>query len=144
MDNDVEAMLEWEASLETGMSLVDEQHRTLIEQLGILADRSKADRVPETLAFLQNYVVEHFGTEEKLHEETDYPEAVAHMNVHNAFIRTYLDFKKEYDANGEQQRLLMLMKLTKILSVWLKEHITGMDRRFAEYYLIEFPGAAEP
>ena len=139
----IEALLEWEAALETGMAIIDEQHRTLIEQIKILADRSKANRVAETLRFLENYVVEHFGTEEHLHDETDYPDAEAHLDVHNAFIQTFLDFKQEYEANGEKERLLMLLKLTKLLSTWLREHITGMDRRFAEYYLAEFPAAAD-
>ena len=139
----VEALLEWEASLETGMALIDEQHRTLIEQIKILADRSKADRVSETLRFLECYVVEHFGTEERLHEETDYSEAGAHLNVHNTFIQTFQDFRREYAANSERERLLMLLKLTKLLSTWLREHITEMDRRFAKYYLTEFPGASK-
>ena len=138
----IDALIEWEASLETGMALIDDQHRTLIEQVKILADRSNADRVPETLRFLENYVVEHFGTEERLHEDTDYPDAEAHVDVHNAFIQTFLNFKKEYEANGEQQRLLMLLKLTKLLSGWLREHITGLDRRFAKYFLKEFPAAS--
>jgi len=139
----VEALLEWETSLETGMAQIDEQHRTLVEQIKLLADRSKTDRVPEVLRFLEHYVVEHFGTEEILHDETDYPYAEAHLDVHNAFIQTFQDFKKEYAEKGEEDRLLMLLKLTKLLSAWLKEHITGMDRRFAEYYLAEFPAAAE-
>ena len=139
---DFEALLEWEASLETGMALIDEQHHTLIDQIKILADRSHPERIPDTLRFLENYVVEHFGTEEHLHAEAHCPEAEAHMDTHNAFIQTFQDFKREYAANGEQQRLLMLLKLTKLLSVWLKEHITGMDRRFAQYYLAEFPGAS--
>jgi len=138
-----EALIEWEASLETGMALIDEQHRTLIEQIKILADHARPDRIPETLRFLENYVVEHFGTEENLHDETDYPESEAHLDVHNAFIQTFLDFKKEYEANGEEERLLMLLKLTKLLSAWLREHITEMDRRFAEYYMVEFPSAPE-
>ena len=139
----VEAMLEWEASLETGMALIDRQHRTLVDQIKILADRSKPDRIPGTLRFLEKYVVEHFGTEERLHEETYYSEAEAHMNVHNAFIETFQDFKREYAAKGEQEHLLMLLKLTKILADWLREHITGMDFRFAKYYLAEFPAAAK-
>ena len=135
------ALLEWETSLETGMALIDEQHRTLIDQIKILADRSRPDRIPETLRFLENYVVEHFGTEERLHKETHYPEGEAHLDVHNAFIKTFLNFKKEYEASGEEHRLLMHLKLGKLLSAWLREHIAGMDRRFARYYLAEFPVA---
>jgi len=139
----ITALLEWEISLETGMALIDEQHRTLVDQIKILADRSRPDRIPETLRFLENYVVEHFGTEEHLHKETHYPEAEAHLNVHNAFIKAFQDFKKEYGANGEEKRLLMVLKLGKLLSDWLRKHITGMDRRFARYYQAEFPGASK-
>ena len=139
----MEALIEWETSLETGMAQIDEQHRTLIDQVKILADRSRPDRIPETLRFLEKYVAEHFGAEERLHQETDYPETETHIDVHNALIQTFLNFKKEYGAKGDEERLLMLLKLTHLLSTWLREHITGMDRRFAKYYLAEFPGAAK-
>lgn len=141
--NSDEALLEWEASLETGMAQIDEQHRTLIAQIKVIADRSRANRVAETLDFMQNYVREHFAAEERLHHETDYPEAEAHLDVHNAYFQTILNFKKEYDAAGGEKHLLMLLKLTNLLSVWWKVHITGMDRRFADYYRAVFPCRAE-
>ena len=142
MTHDAGNLLEWKASLETGMALIDEQHHTLVDQIKVLADRSRPDRIPETLAFLQSYVVDHFGTEERLHGETDYPRAEEHRDVHNAFIQTFLDFKKEYGAKGEEERQLMLLELTKLLSVWLEEHITGMDHWFADYYHATFPANA--
>jgi len=138
-----DALLEWKESLETGMALIDEQHRTLVEQIKVLADHSRPDRVLETIVFLQNYVVEHFGTEERMHRETDYPRAEEHRDVHKAFIQAFLKFKKEYDANGGGERPFMLLELTKLLSVWLEEHITGMDRWFADYYHASFPASLE-
>ena len=124
-------LLEWEMSLETGMTQIDEQHRTLVEKIQALADRTKADRVSETLIFLQGYVIEHFGTEEKLHEESDFPEAEEHMEAHNTFIERFFVIKKEYDAANDEQ---FLFKLVNLLSGWLKEHIIGMDHRFADYH----------
>ncbi len=47
--------VEWDPSLETGISIVDEQHRSLFRQVGVLLDPGNADRVEETLAFLGDY-----------------------------------------------------------------------------------------
>ncbi len=134
----------WESSLETGMAQIDEQHKSMFRQINALTDRSRPDRVAGTLEFLKNYVAEHFKLEERLHEETDYPEAEEHFAKHNAFIKKFLELKSDYEKDAEQQNLLTLLKLTQFLLDWLRTHITTEDSRFAEYYLARFPDNAGP
>jgi len=124
----------WDEALNMGIPEVDRQHKALYSQVASLCDRTQQDRVGDTLLFLQNYVVEHFGTEEKLHEETGYPHADAHLKVHAEFIQTFLKMKQEYESDTEQNGLLILMKLTKALMDWLYQHVMGMDREFAGYW----------
>jgi len=123
---------DWDPSLETGMELIDRQHKVLFEQIRILLDRSEGDRVQETLKFMATYAVEHFMTEEDLHQETDYPQAWEHFVAHNRFTTVFGELKREYDNSG--QNLVILMKLAKFLSSWLREHIREEDRQFADYF----------
>lgn len=124
----------WSSSFETGISSVDEQHKELFRQVGILSDKSNEARVKATLDFLADYVVKHFGHEEMLQAKTRYPKAAEHKKLHTDLIGVYKDFRKEFDAKPDKQAVL-LMKLTKTLTDWLVQHIKGADKEFAEYYL---------
>lgn len=128
----LEAEARWDESMDTGMALVDEQHRRMFGQIARLLDRSQKDRIPETLDFMATYAVEHFGAEERLHRATDYPLAREHLDAHNAFIARFQELKREYDGSGGN--LVILMKLSKFLLDWLREHIQGQDRQFADYF----------
>jgi len=123
---------DWDPSLETGMERIDRQHQALFEQIRILLDRSKSDRIQETLKFMAAYAVEHFKTEEELHQETDYPRTEEHFAMHNQFVAVFERLNREYGDSGHS--LPILMKLTKFLLTWLKEHIRGQDQEFANYF----------
>ena len=123
---------DWDTSLETGMELIDRQHQALFGQIRVLLDPSKGDRIEETLAFMASYAVEHFATEEHLHQETDYPHAGEHLRAHHRFVAEFVELKKEYDDSGHS--LKILMKLAKFLLDWLKDHIRGQDQEFADYF----------
>lgn len=125
-------LLEWDASLETGIPIVDEQHQSLLRQVSDLLDNSKADRVPDTLAFLEDYVLMHFGTEEMMQKASKYPDASEHKKMHDAFIVALGELKAEYESSGSD--LLVLMKITKVALDWLKYHINGADKDFGDYF----------
>jgi hemerythrin len=62
--------LEWTENLSVGVELIDTQHRELIHRFSSLIDacqehRAK-DKITELLAFLDDYVVFHFGEEQQL------------------------------------------------------------------------------
>ena len=123
---------DWDPSLETGMEAADWQHQAIFGQIRILLDRSRADRVKETLIFMAAYVVEHFGMEERLHQEADFPGVDEHLDAHNRYIAIFKELKQEYGASGNN--IEILMKLVKFLLDWWKEHIRGWDQQFSEYF----------
>ena len=125
-------MAGWNSSLETGISVVDEQHKELFRQVDILLDRSQKDRVPETLAFLGEYVIKHFGTEELMQKASKYPKTEEHKAIHDNFIKVFGELKSEYENGGED--FLILIKITKIALDWLQEHIGGHDKDFGSYF----------
>ena len=124
--------MEWNESLATGIPIVDEQHQSLFKQVDDLLDRSKADRVEQTLTFLGEYVVKHFGTEEMMQKASKYPKALAHKKMHEDFVAAFGDLKKEYEASGAD--MLIILKITKIAVDWLNQHIRGEDQDFGEFF----------
>ncbi|MDR0958262.1 MAG: hemerythrin, partial [Clostridiales bacterium] len=78
----------WNKRLETGIEQIDEQHKELFRRIDALNDVSNKNRIPETLAFLQEYVIKHFTDEQLLHKSVGYTKASTHAGYHDAFIRT--------------------------------------------------------
>ena len=137
--------MEWQRYYETGIPNVDEQHKELFRQVGILVDydskKEKQERIEETLAFLGEYVLKHFGTEEMMQKMLKYPKAEQHKEMHDQFVQTFIQFKNEFEVEGGS--MLVLMKLTKIVTDWLKEHIMKQDKDFGVHYQVIRPVAAE-
>ena len=127
------AVLKWDKSLETGIMVTDEQHRALFKQVNTLFDDRKSGRVPETLAFIEEYVMMHFGTEEMMQKISKYPKAAAHKEMHENFAVAFAGLKKEYEESDADD-MLILMKITKELVDWLNNHVKGADKEFGEYF----------
>jgi hemerythrin-like metal-binding domain len=123
----------WNATYETGLPVVDAQHKELFNQVDILLDASKADRIDDTLKFLEGYVVKHFATEEGMQKQIAYAKQDEHKKAHADFIATFKQLKNEYLASGNSP--IAAMKMTRVALNWLKEHIRGLDREFAKTYL---------
>jgi hemerythrin len=60
----------WTEELATGIEVIDDQHKELFRRIDGLLEACKAGKgreaVAGVLAFLENYVVEHFAAEEKI------------------------------------------------------------------------------
>ncbi|MDR1536309.1 MAG: bacteriohemerythrin [Planctomycetota bacterium] len=124
--------MEWRDDLETGISVVDEQHKELFRQADILLDRNNAARVNDTLKFLEDYVVKHFGTEELMQNTTKYPRRDEHKKMHDDFIVTFGNLKQEFLNSGSD--MLFIIKMTKIVVDWLNTHIGIHDKDFGVFF----------
>ncbi len=131
----------WNSAYETGIGIVDEQHKELFRQIDILVENKEPNAVPKVIDFLGQYVVKHFSTEEGLQRKCNYSDFVEHKKKHVAFVDAFTRLKKEYEESG--QNSLILMKLTRVALDWLKQHIRVEDKRFAGHYLTVFPEEAK-
>ncbi|MDR0882851.1 MAG: bacteriohemerythrin [Candidatus Adiutrix sp.] len=122
----------WTATLETGIPKIDEQHKELFRQVDVLMDAKNQNRLQETLDFLGQYVVKHFGDEQVMHASSNYPKAAAHKQMHTAFIATFKELKQKFESSGHN--LTMVMEINKVVVGWLKDHIMRHDKEFAAYY----------
>jgi len=126
--------IKWTQSLAVGHTTIDTQHQELFRRLdSLLAAMMKGDKaeVGRLFDFLGTYVVEHFGTEEKLMKETGYPDFPMHKAAHERFVKDYLEMRKTYEASGGGASLTI--KLQGWVGDWLKAHIAGTDQALATY-----------
>ena len=124
--------MQWDKCLESDIPIIDHEHRELLNQLVRLMDESKPDRIRVMLTFLNEYVVKHFAHEQVLHKKSSYPKTVEHKAAHMDFLERVSLMEKQYDDEGDN--LAMLQKIIETVSIWLKEHIMGQDREFADFY----------
>ncbi len=131
----------WNSAYETGIGIVDEQHKELFRQIDILVANKEPNAVPKVIDFLGQYVEKHFSTEEGLQRKSKYTDFPEHKKKHVAFVDAFTRLKKEYEESG--QNSLILMKLTRVALDWLKQHIRVEDKKFAGHYLTVFPEEAK-
>lgn len=125
----------WDNSLETGNSIIDEQHKSLIKAINDLLDACSHGKgrveVQNTLNFLSDYVVKHFNDEEKLQLKSKYPEYIAHKKLHEDFKKDVTNIIAEYEKDGGT--ILLVSKVNNSIGSWLINHIKTMDRKVADH-----------
>jgi hemerythrin len=121
----------WSNSLVTGIDEVDKQHKQLIETVNDLLEAVKKgeakDKVDQTIKFLNEYVVKHFQTEEKVMIEHKYPDYENHKKIHDNFVKDFKDLVKNKDE------LSFTFKLQVKVGEWLINHIHNIDKKMAKY-----------
>ena len=124
------AYMHWTEDLETGIAVIDEQHKRIvsyINELHAASETGHAEATKEVLEGLLDYTMTHFQFEEELQEKAGYPFLKAHQRVHEIFMRRIADFRTRAEK-GED----ILPDLLSMLKVWLVSHIKGDDRDYVE------------
>ena len=122
----------WDASLETGDPLVDQQHRDIHELVAYVeAAEDRPDEVLLVLDRLMEHVECHFATEEDLMRRSGYQGAEAddHVTEHHHLTQAARDTVLRF-RGGE---LTSIAPLAEFLSGWLWEHVYEHDRAFIQY-----------
>lgn len=121
--------LHWSSDLDTGIDVVDKQHRRIVDYLNELnAANSGGDQAVtnHVLNELVDYTLTHFAFEEELQEKAGYPFLKAHKRVHEIFTKRIAEFQKRAAA-GEN----VAPELLSMLRIWLVNHIKGDDADYA-------------
>lgn len=124
------ALLVWQDDLNTGIDVIDQQHRRIVEMLNHLYNAQKSMEravVAEVIDELVDYTLSHFAFEEELMEEAGYAFCAAHKRVHEVFIKRVSEYHMRFQA-GED----ITDELRTMLSRWLFNHIRGDDKAYAE------------
>jgi len=126
------ALFNWSAQYETGIFMVDTQHKKLVDAINTLHDSMKDGKGKEvaekTLNFLVDYTIQHFSAEEDLMKKKAYPDFVNHKANHDKFVVEVKEIKAKYLAGK-----ILPMQVSSILSDWLKNHILGTDKKYVPF-----------
>jgi hemerythrin len=93
----------WTPALAIGVPEIDHQHQELflrIERLVEGVARGKEADVQRLLEFLGQYVVKHFGAEERWMLRSAYPDYARHKGEHERFILDYEQMTREFREKG--------------------------------------------
>lgn len=129
-------MLAWSKPFETGIELVDSQHKRLFVLLNTLADSFSAgtpseDVVAQTLKELLDYAHQHFTDEEALmtRHHIDSQHLSVHHMEHNSF--TYHLGRLQLHTSADEDEVQTAEKLVRFITSWLVYHVLGIDKVMA-------------
>lgn len=125
--------VKWKEEYSVGITHIDQDHKKLINllnQFRVAYDHHMSEKFErEALEELINYTRYHFKREEKLMQEHDYPDFVAHQAKHQEMIEQVNSFVELYDNKGHDA----LKDVSEYLTVWLIKHINGTDKEYSQY-----------
>jgi hemerythrin len=124
------AHLQWSSSLDTGIDVIDEQHKRIVQYINELYDAQVTldkKAIGNVIEELVDYTISHFAFEESLMEQSGYPFVDPHKKVHELFIRKVTKFVERFQAGEEVSEELINM-----LQRWLINHIKNEDGDYAD------------
>ena len=122
----------WSSRFETGIPVIDAQHKALFQAINHLAESvregTSASRIKESLDFLVQYTLEHFQTEEAYMRDMAYPELPAHQEEHRQLMGKAQDLQAKL-AGGRP----VTANVSIFLADWLKHHINEVDMGYVAF-----------
>ncbi|MGE8362651.1 bacteriohemerythrin [Pseudomonas sp.] len=122
------AYLEWSDDLDTGIAVIDGQHRRIVDminQLHVAQQSGRPEGVAQVIEELVDYTISHFAFEEAMLEEAGYIFTKAHKRVHEVFIKRVAGYRARF-VQGED----ITEELKSLLGRWLFGHIRNDDQNY--------------
>lgn len=129
--------VQFDETLLTGNSTIDEQHRELIDRINkvlILCENEKPAKreAINLLHYLSEYTDYHFSEEEELQKSVNYPGFEEHQKKHRELQKVVAELIEMLEEQ-EGPTDAFVNQLYKNVGEWLLYHIRGFDRSVAEY-----------
>lgn len=128
------ARIQYTKALSTGIRVIDNDHRMLIDIANALhdaVDRKAADEeVASALDALIRYVEEHFEREEKFMASCNYPDIAAHMKQHQGLAQTVYRLQR---LNRTEPAKVSWTEVLDFIDTWLTHHIQKVDMAYVPY-----------
>jgi hemerythrin len=128
------SLIAWSEDLTVGVTAVDADHRKLFSLANYLYDsmiKGKAKPViDDFLNSLLIYTKQHFESEEKLFEETAYPDRLDHKKEHEYLVSQLNDFSEKYKSGMSATQLLEMIGF---INKWMIEHIRKSDIKYGPH-----------
>ena len=127
-------VFEWTERLSVGVETIDAQHRELFSSINALLNstgKAVPSEIPKVVAFLEDYVTNHFGMEEIYMRRLSYPGYPFHKGEHVSFINEFYDLRDELDAGGSTPELAD--RMGRFFGDWLVNHIGKVDKALGAF-----------
>ncbi len=133
--------LAWDPAMSVGVDAIDVQHREVIGRISDLREamaggRARAE-VGRMIAFLDEYVVGHFGMEELLMKRRKYDGYLAHRQEHLNFTTEFTNMKQKFETLDAEGAILSFfaIELDRWFTAWFTAHLAGVDTALGEFLM---------
>lgn len=127
--------LQWSNEFSVSIDEIDNQHKELFDRINALDSAIRkgksAGELINVINFLEQYIVYHFGTEEKAMVDHGYPGFQLHKNKHLWFNNEFVIMKEKLENEGPTPDLIMLVN--NLLIAWFSNHIRTIDRLLGSF-----------
>ena len=119
----------------TGNDTIDNQHRELFKAINDFHDACSSgngkERISATMEFLVSYTAKHFGDEERLQQQSNYPDQANHKRLHEQLKSLVNDLARQ--QQDDKSSIMVLTKLSNSLGTWFMNHIMREDKKVAAH-----------
>lgn len=126
---------QWDERFETGIEIIDKQHRELFKRIDNLAlavyEGKGKSELNKIIEYLETYINDHFTLEERLMYINDYPQYVDHLKKHQNFTVFFEGIAEEMDAKGTDSYLAI--RVEKEVRDWWQTHVLQTDMKYVPY-----------
>jgi len=126
-------LVKWDSTMSVGSDEFDNQHKIIIDCLNrlhpLLGKSDCRAEILEVLATLEEFVLLHFGEEERTLRQVGYPDWRIHKDQHDQMFDLVFNLKTDVESG----RTLEATYLHEILYSWLIKHILGDDKKYVPY-----------
>lgn len=130
------AYIEWQDCMETGIPMVDADHKTLVSLINqvhaCIGGVDEYGALGSILRVLVDYTDYHFKREETLQEESGYPGFAAHKALHAKLTEQVQEVLRRFEAAPGSVRA---QDIQKFLEDWLVDHILRHDMPYTRFVL---------
>ena len=122
--------ISWTVDLDTGIPLIDQQHRRIVDfinHLEVAKNAGDKEAVKQIVYDCVDYTLSHFAFEESLQEEAGYAYCKPHKKVHELFARKVSEYQERMDLGDD-----VAEELHATLARWLVNHIKRDDADYVE------------
>ena len=126
------ALIKWQKEYSIGITKLDNQHKKIIkivnEAIRQQFAQPNGEEIEEILNSLQEYIREHFKTEEEYMLKHQYSGYEEQRNEHNKFIDRLFEAQKEYMKNGR----VTSINIFNFVWDWFSQHILIVDKKLSK------------
>ncbi|MEN8261963.1 MAG: bacteriohemerythrin [Nitrospirota bacterium] len=132
--------MEWTEDLSVGNETIDSQHRELFDRINDLVAAIKQKtckyKIGDVIKFLDDYIVYHFGEEEKIMQKYRYPDYAKHKAQHKIFLDNFEKLKVELpklEGGKKPGSYDLSVETNQVVIDWILLHIASVDKQLGEF-----------